>query len=73
LHRIITSLLDIVCSDFLLNQEKFVMFREVEQAALYIAGIMEHLCDIDLYLHTLSTYIEKRILFIKSLKQLSKL
>jgi len=42
-----------VCSDFLLNQEKFVMFREVQQAALHIAGIVEHLCDTDLYLHTL--------------------
>jgi len=43
-----------VCSDFLLNQEKFIMFRAVQQAALDIAGIMEHLCDIDLYLHTSS-------------------
>jgi hypothetical protein len=43
-----------VCSDLLLNQEKFVMFREVQQAALHIAGFMEHLCDIDRYLHILS-------------------
>jgi hypothetical protein len=49
-----------VCGDFLLNQEKFVMFREVQQAALHIAGIVEHLCDdTDLYLHTLSTYTKK--------------
>jgi hypothetical protein len=68
-----TTLLDMVCSDFLLNQEKFVMFREVQQAALHIAGITEHLCDIDLYLRTVSAYTKKRMLFIKSLKQLSKL
>jgi hypothetical protein len=49
------------------------MFREVQQAVLHIAGIMEHLCDIDLHLHTLSKYIKKRMLFTKSLKQLSKL
>jgi hypothetical protein len=62
-----------VCSDFLLNHEKFVMFREVQQAALHVAGLMEHLCDIDLYSHTLSTYTKKIMVFIKSLKQLSKL
>jgi hypothetical protein len=44
--------------DFLLNQDKSVMFREVSQAVLNVAGIMAHLCDIDLYLLTLSTYNE---------------
>jgi hypothetical protein len=62
--------LDVVCSDFLLNQEKFVMFREVRQAALHIAGIMEHLCDIDLYSHTVSTYAIYAI--YKELKTTSK-
>jgi len=62
-----------VCSDFLLNQEKFVMFVEVQQAALHIAGIMEHLCDIDLYLHTLSTYTKKKNAVYKELKRAFKI
>jgi hypothetical protein len=49
------------------------MFREVQQAALHRAGIMEHLCDIDPSLLTLSVYNIIRKILIKSLKQLSKL
>jgi len=61
------------CSDFLLNQEKFVMFREVQQAALHIAGIMEHLCDTDLYSHTLSTYNKNKNAIYKELKRAFKI
>jgi hypothetical protein len=57
--------------DFLLNQDKSVIFREVQQAVWHVAGIMEHLCDTDLYL--LATYNGKIMLLIKKLKAAFKI